>query len=130
MEHKRVGDFLANLVAPSLEPPVTQDKSEAGLKSPAGAPPVDVEVIKAKAGAEEKVLGKARSKAHPNPLLIKEIEVVQLKLKLAETEEELLLRQIQDIRQRRAELVHIQRRLIEKARALAASGDLELPAKD
>jgi len=121
---KKVGDFLANLVAPNMEPQAPPDIDQAiaraGAQGPVGAPPVDAEAIKEKAGAPQEVLERARQAI--DPMLMKEIEVIHLKIKLAETEEELLVQRVQEVRRRRAEFVHIQRNLLSRAKGQVVVG--------
>jgi len=118
MAEQKVGDFLANMVAPDMQPRPAPDVPK-GPEN-VGAAPIDVEAIKANAGAPRDVM--ARAEQNIDPMLVKELEVIQLKVKLAEAEEQLLVQRVQEIRRQRAELVRIQKNLIARVRGQIVVG--------
>jgi hypothetical protein len=123
---KKVGDILGNLVAPSMPAPspvdIARATESAGVQGPVGAPPIDGDAIKAKAGAPPEVANKQPQQPQVDPMMMKEIEVIHLKIKLAETEEELLVQRIQDVRRRRQELAQIQRNLLARVKGQIVVG--------
>jgi len=127
MHQRSVGDFLANLAAPNMEP--IEPPAVPPVPVVEGAPPIDEEKIKGEAGAKdvEKNIPK-KPELQIDPMLLKEIEIIHLKLRLVDTEEQLLVQKIQEIRQQRKALLRIQQQLVVRAKGqiiVGPNGELQ-----
>lgn len=120
----KVGDFLGSIGAP---PPPPKKNNNAGVQGEVGAPPIDADGIRQGAGAqlqppipadpeEPRQSMPMPAQVQVDPVAIKELEIIQLKLQLADSEEQLAVQRIQEIRRQRQDLKKILRSLMARMR--------------
>lgn len=106
--------LLAALSNGPVQPPKMVDLDSVGAQGDVGAPPIDAAVIAQAAGTAPTP---PVQRIQIDPMLAKEFEIIQLRLKLVDAEEQIAVQQVQQARARRQELLRAQQALLARAKS-------------